>query len=92
MANLQVRDIDDRLYEAIRALAKQKHRSISQQVVHIIEEYLSSAQKDLPQQTDAFLALSGAWEGSETAEEIIKTIRTSRKNAARFTPQNGLFD
>lgn len=92
MATLQVRDIDDRLYEALRVLAKQKHRSISQEVVHIIEEYMSTPQRNLLQQTEAFLALSGAWEGQETAEEIIETIRASRINAARFTKSNGLFD
>lgn len=92
MATLQVRDIDDRLYEALRTLSKQKHRSISQEVTHIIEDYLSTPQRDIPQQTDAFLALSGAWAGPETAEEIIETIRTSRINTSRFTKSNGLFD
>ena len=92
MATLQVRDIDDRLYEALRTISKQKHRSISQEVIHIIEEYLSTPQRDLPQQTDALLALSGAWESSETAEEIIETIRTSRINTSRFPQSNGLFD
>ncbi|MEW5814047.1 MAG: antitoxin, partial [Spirochaetota bacterium] len=37
MANLQVRDIDDRLYTVLKQRARAKHRSLSQEVVHIIE-------------------------------------------------------
>jgi len=33
MATLQVRDIDDRLYESIRNLAASEKRSISQEVI-----------------------------------------------------------
>ena len=41
MANLQVRGIEDRLYEALRARAELDNRSISQEVVTIIEQFLA---------------------------------------------------
>lgn len=93
MAVLQVRDIDDRLYESLKSMAKQKRRSISQQVIKIIETYLANPALMTPKtQTDAFLRMSGSWEGQETAEELIQSIRKSRKNSNRFEGSNGLFD
>ena len=42
MAILQVRDLDDRIYENLKRIARHNKRSISQEVIHIIETYLSS--------------------------------------------------
>ena len=42
MAILQVRDLDDRIYENLNRIARHNKRSISQEVIHIIETYLSS--------------------------------------------------
>lgn len=84
MAILQVRDVDDILYEALKNRAKLKRRSISQEVINIIENYLSKPSIANQDQTDAFLNLSGAWEGEESAEEIIDKIRSSRKKSKRF--------
>ena len=92
MAVLQVRDIDDGLYENLKAIAKNDHRSISQEVVAILEEHLKSPQKGRRiSQTDEFLALS--WSGSETAEAIVKTARSQRRQSERFgAKKNDLFD
>ena len=84
MATLQVRDIDDALYESLRRRASAQHRSLSQEVVHIIEDYLSRPPLSLGKQTELFLQLSGAWSGPESAEQIIKDIRRSRANSKRF--------
>ena len=84
MATLQVRDIDDALYEGLRRRAKAQHRSLSQEVVHIIEDYLSRPTHDSARQTDMFLQLTGARQGPEKAEEIIASIRGARVNSARF--------
>ena len=46
MATLQVRDIDDRLYDFIKTSAKMQNRSISQEVITIIQSYLNSNQKN----------------------------------------------
>ena len=92
MATLQVRDIDDRLYELLRSRAKQQHRSISQEVIHIIEDYLSRTKRVFLDQTEAFLELSGAWEGEESAEDILRVIREGRTDSIRFTKNSGVFD
>ena len=42
MAMLQVRDMDDRLYERLRFAAKNDNRSISQQVITILQNYFTS--------------------------------------------------
>lgn len=44
MAMLQVRDMDNRLYDTIRYSAKKANRSISQQVITILQEYFSFRQ------------------------------------------------
>jgi plasmid stability protein len=90
MANLQVKDIDDSLYEALRSLAKRENRSISQEVITIIKKYLSNPSIIERNMTDEFLKLSGAWEDKRTSKEIIDDIYTSRKNSSRF--DNGIFD
>ncbi len=92
MAILQVRDIDDRLYESLQAVAKSQNRSISQEVISIIEKYLSNpaVYKDNP--TREFIALSGAWEDDRNADEIIGSMRKSRKNSKRFKKENAVFD
>jgi plasmid stability protein len=92
MANLQVKDIDDRLYESIRAFAKSEKRSISQEVVHILEKYLSQPKSFDLNPTDEFLQLAGSWEGDKNAEEIISEIRENRRNSSRFGNANELFD
>jgi len=92
MATLQVRDIDDRVYKELKHRAKSKHRSLSQEVVHIIEDYLSQPNRDYKRQSDLLLELSGSWVGPESAEEIIATIRKSRVSSKRFRKQHALFD
>lgn len=92
MATLQVRDIDDRIYKELKERAKSKHRSLSQEVVHIIEEYLSRPAGDYKKQSELLLQLSGSWQGPETVNEIVASIRKSRKSSKRFGKANALFD
>ncbi len=92
MATLQVRDIDDRVYKELKLRAKSKHRSLSQEVAHIIEEYLAQPNRDYKRQSDLLLELSGSWEGPESANEILASIRKNRMNLRRFRKDNALFD
>lgn len=92
MANLQVKDIDSRLYESIRELATNEKRSISQEVVYILQKYLSKPKEFDTNPTDEFLTLAGSWKDERDAEEIIADIRNSRKNSERFGKNNELFD
>jgi len=92
MATLQVRDIDDRLYDFLKVSAKMQNRSISQEVITIIQDHLNSSQNNRPNATLEFLSLENAWKDDRNAEDIITEIKSGRNNSNRFEIQNGLFD
>ena len=92
MANLQVKDIDNQLYESLRTLAKQERRSISQEVVYILEKYLSAPKSFEQNSSDELLKLTSPWDEDKSSEEIIAAIRQSRINSNRFGNMNELFD
>jgi len=92
MATLQVRDIDDRLYNFLKTSAKLQNRSISQEVITIIQNYLNSPKTASTNATLEFLSLTGAWKEEKTAEEIVKNIRKGRRQSKRFGRKDGLFD
>jgi plasmid stability protein len=92
MANLQVRDIDNRLYESLKRRAELEHRSVSQEVVMIIESHLKRDNLETERQTLEFLKLDNSWHDNKNAEDIVSDIRSSRskKNRSRITHE--LFD
>jgi len=92
MAILQVRDIDDRIYEDLKKISQQNKRSISQEVIHIIETYLSNPQIIKKNSTEEFLKLAGSWEDDRSAEEIISETRKSRSKNKRFSQEHGIFN
>jgi len=83
MANLQVKGIDDDLYRALGARAKRENRSISQQVVTIIEEYLARGGETGRRPAAELLDLAGAWVDERDADEIAREIRKARRNRER---------
>ena len=92
MAILQVRDIDDRIYEDLKRISQKNRRSISQEVIHIIETYLSNPDLTARNSTEEFLNLSGSWKDRRSPERIIDEIRKSRSGSRRFKAENGIFD
>jgi len=92
MATLQVRDIDDRLYDFLKVSAKMQNRSISQEVITIIQSYLNSNQNQNRNSTLEFLALEGAWIDDKNPEDIVKDIKQNRNQSSRFGAKNGIFD
>ncbi len=92
MAMLQVRDMDDRLYERLRFAAKNDNRSISQQVITILQNYFTSVPVKTKNATEEFLKLAGSWEDSRSASEIIDDIYKSRTSSTRFEALDGIFD
>ncbi|MCR5761846.1 MAG: antitoxin [Treponema sp.] len=92
MAMLQVRDMDDRLYDRLKFAAKQDNRSISQQVITILQNYFTSVPIKPKNATEEFLKLAGTWEDSRSTEEIIDDIYSSRVNSTRFEAFDGIFD
>ena len=89
---LQVRDMDDRLYDRLRFAAKIDNRSISQQVITILQNYFTSVPVKTKNSTEEFLKLAGSWEDSRTTKEIIDDIYGSRINSTRFEALDGIFD
>ncbi|MCK5192442.1 MAG: hypothetical protein KAQ71_01445 [Desulfobulbaceae bacterium] len=83
MATLQVRSIEDQLYEALGRKAASDNRSISQEVVAILKEHLSQPVQH-KSTTEKFLELCCKWKDDRTAKEISREIRKSRKSQTRF--------
>lgn len=79
MANLQVKSIDDDLYESLGRRAAMENRSISQEVVSILKAYLSSPHPHNTHVNSRFLELCGTWQDSRSAEAIAEDIVSSRR-------------
>jgi plasmid stability protein len=92
VATLQVRDIDERLYRSLRTLADREHRSISQEVVKILESHVQGPNRHMEDATTAFLALGGSWQDERSANAIVKEIRHRRKNSRRYGGKNVVLD
>ncbi len=92
MAMLQVRDMDDRLYDRLKFAARRDNRSVSQQVITILQNYFTSVPLKTTNATEEFLKLAGTWEDSRSTEEIIDDIYSSRVNSTRFEALDGIFD
>ena len=92
MAMLQVRDMDDRLYDRLKFAAKLDNRSISQQVITILQNYFTSIPVKTKNATEEFLKLADSWEDSRSTNEIIDDIYGSRVNSTRFEALDGIFD
>ncbi len=87
MANLQIKGIDDDLYEQIKALAAAENRSVSQQTLYLIKHWLSR-QKQIEQaksSAEILLELSGSWQDSRAADEIIADIKNERRNTSKLS-------
>jgi len=78
MANLQVKSIDDKLYESLGKRAAMENRSISQEVIFILKEYLSIPSHRHHKTNHQFLELCGSWEDNKSADDIVTQIRNDR--------------
>jgi len=87
MANLQIKGIEDNLYAEIKNLAAAENRSVSQQMLFLVKEYLLRrkclSRSKAPAQ--ALLDISGSWEDERNAEEIITDIKEARKNSKKLS-------
>jgi len=92
VAILQVRDVDDRLYSSLKEVARRENRSLSQEVISILEKYLSNPRAFTSNPTEDFLSLSKAWNDPRDSEKIIRDIEESRTQSERFGESSVLFD
>ena len=91
MAILQVRDIDDKLYSALKKKAKLERRSISKEVIKIIEDYLAQFELSENRATEEFLNLVWVAE-EESMEDVVNKIKSGRTESNRFSEMNDVFD
>jgi plasmid stability protein len=92
MATLQVKGMDDRLYEALAARAAGENRSISQEVVTIIRDFLARPGRSCRQSTEEFLALCATWADDRPARVIVAELRRTRRSSRRHKEIQNVFD
>jgi predicted CopG family antitoxin len=87
MTNLQIKGIDDDLYREIREMAKDEHRSVSQQILYMTKLFMTKRKAVEQSKTSAeiLLELAGSWDDERPAEEIVAEIREARKSSARLS-------
>jgi predicted CopG family antitoxin len=86
MANLQIKGMDDELYKELKRIAAEENRSISQQTVFLIRDYIAKKQKVRATKTPAqvLLELTGSWKDDRDTVEIVSEIRKARKNLKKL--------
>ena len=86
MANLQIKGMDDGIYEELKRLAAAENRSVSQQTLVLIKDYLArkGSVRGLKTSTQVLLELAGSWEGEESAEEIVAKIKNARRSSSKL--------
>ena len=87
MANLQIKGIDERLYQQLKQLAADENRSVSQQVLFLVRNHLARKRRTNESETAAqtMLTLSGSWEDPRTAEQIIRDVKCARRSSRKFS-------
>ena len=87
MSNLQIKDIDEGLYQELKKAAADENRSVSQQVVFVLRSYLAQRRKQQNAQTAAqtLLDMAGSWDDSRSAEEIIGEVKAGRKSSSKLS-------
>lgn len=82
MANLQIKGIDDQLYNEIKKLAAEEKRSVSQQVLFLVKSYLAKKPRCDAAKTpsEVLLELQGSWQDEREAVQIIDQIKKARRN------------
>ncbi len=85
MATLLIKGLDEALYKALRARAKQENRSISREVVEIVQDFLARPGGSAEEATRAFLVLCGSWEDKRSPRQIAQDVRRGRRMGRRFS-------
>ena len=85
MANLQIKGIDETLYSRIKEMAASENRSVSQQVLFLIRQYLAGQHRSAPEKTPGqiLLEIAGSWNDSRSAQDIVDEIRSKRRSSHR---------
>ncbi len=87
MANLQIKGIDEELYQKLKQFSADENRSVSQQVLFLIRRSLAQKRCGRQNNTAAqtLLSLAGSWEDPRPAEEIIGDIKSMRCSSSKLS-------
>jgi hypothetical protein len=87
MAILQIKGIDEAFYTEIKQLAASENRTISQQVLFIIKEYLIKYRRihEIKTPAEVLLDLAGSWIDTREADQIVDDIRKKRRNSRKLS-------
>ena len=82
MANLKIEGIDDKLYNELKRIAAGENRSVSQQTLFLVRDYIAKRQRARGTKSpgQVLLGLSGSWKDNRKPEEILSEIKKARKN------------
>jgi len=86
MANLQIKGIEDELYKELKKMAAEENRSVSQQALFLVKEYLARKRhmRTLKTPAQILLDLSGSWEDNRDSVKIVAQIRKARGNSKKL--------
>jgi len=86
MANLQIKGIEDELYTELKKMAAEENRSVSQQALFLVKEYLARKRclRTLKTPAQILLDFSGSWEGNQDAAKMIVQIKKARRNSKKL--------
>jgi len=87
MANLQIKGIEGSVYKEIKDMAAAEHRSVSQQILFLVKNYLARKKhaNELKSPAQVLLELSGSWDDRRSADKILSDIKSSRKNSKKLS-------
>jgi plasmid stability protein len=70
VATLNVKNVPDKLYRALRKRARRQHRSVAQEVIHLLSEHLERAEPL------SILGLRGlgkeVWRGTDASKHVAR--------------------
>jgi hypothetical protein len=86
MSNLQIKGIDEGLYQQLKQWAADENRSVSQQVLYLIRNHLARKHQthELKTSAQALLSLAGSWEDSRTADQIVRDLKNARRSSRKL--------
>ena len=87
MANLQIKGIQEELYAEIKHLAAAENRSVAQQILFLVKDYLAKREYLSAAKTPAqvLLELAGSWADARDPDQIVTEIKAARKSSTKLT-------
>lgn len=83
MASVTLKNLSDELLDELRAAAERDRRSLTQEIIHLLETALRGRPKEVEQpdvkaQVAAWRKLAAKWESAEDAETEAAGLRKAR--------------